>query len=229
MAKLIMMRHGQSHWNLLNLFTGWVDIPLSPLGIEEALRAGELIKDLPIDVIFMSSLARAQMTAQLAMTLHGSKKVPVVMHEREEKFQEWSSIYSQEALSTTIPAFVAWQLNERMYGKLQGLNKRDTIEKYGPEQVKLWRRSYDIAPPEGESLKMTAERAIPYFQENILPRLDQGQNVFICAHGNSLRAIVMLIENLTQEEILDFEIATGVPLLYEYHPHKKAFSLLVRS
>ncbi|MBA3602090.1 MAG: 2,3-bisphosphoglycerate-dependent phosphoglycerate mutase [Parachlamydiaceae bacterium] len=215
MAKLIMMRHGQSYWNLLNIFTGWVDIPLSPNGIQEALRGGELIKDLPIDVIFMSSLVRAQMTAQLAMTLHCSKKVPVVIHQGEGKLQEWSEIYSQEAQNSTIPTYVAWELNERMYGKLQGLNKQKTIEKYGAEQVKLWRRSYDIAPPEGESLKMTAERTIPYFKENILPRLKQGENVFICAHGNSLRAIVMFLENLSKEEVLELEIATGVPLIYE--------------
>ena len=229
MAKLIMMRHGQSYWNLLNFFTGWVDIPLSPLGIEESLRAGELIKDLPIDVIFMSSLVRAQMTAQLAMSVHNSKKIPVIIHQGEGKLQDWAEIYSKEAQQTTIPAYVAWQLNERMYGKLQGLNKHETIEKYGPEQVKLWRRSYDIAPPEGESLKMTAERAIPYFQKNVLPWLEQDKNVFISAHGNSLRAIVMLIENMTKEEILDFEIATGVPLIYEYNSQEKMFSLLVRS
>ncbi len=102
-----------------------------------------------------------------------------------------------------------------MYGKLQGLNKQKTIEKYGAEQVKLWRRSYDIAPPDGESLKMTADRTIPYFKENILPRLKQGENVFICAHGNSLRAIVMFIENLSKEKVLELEIATGVPLIYE--------------
>ncbi len=215
MAKLIMMRHGQSYWNLLNIFTGWVDIPLSPNGIQEAFRGGELIKDLPIDVIFMSSLVRAQMTAQLAMTLHSSKKVPVVIHQGEGKLQEWSEIYNQEAQDSTIPAYVAWQLNERMYGKLQGLNKQKTIEKYGAEQVKLWRRSYDIPPPDGESLKMTAERTIPYFQENIVPRLNRGENVFICAHGNSLRAIVMYLDNLSKEEVLELEIATGVPLIYE--------------
>ncbi len=215
MAKLIMMRHGQSYWNLLNIFTGWVDIPLSPNGIQEALRGGELIKDLPIDIIFMSTLVRAQMTAQLAMTLHSSKKVPVVIHQGEGKLQEWSEIYSPEAQEATIPAYVAWQLNERMYGKLQGLNKQKTIEKYGAEQVKLWRRSYDTPPPEGESLKMTAERTIPYFQENILPLLKQGKNVFVCAHGNSLRAIVMFLDNLSKEEVLELEIATGVPLIYE--------------
>lgn len=216
MTKLIMMRHGQSYWNLLNLFTGWVDVPLSPEGIEEAFRAGNLIKELPIDLIFTSSLVRAQMTAQLAMTVHSSKKVPVIIHQGEGKLQEWAKIYNEAAQSSIIPTYIAWQLNERMYGRLQGLNKQETIEKYGPEQVKLWRRSYDIAPPDGESLKMTADRTIPYFQETILPNLEKGKNVFICAHGNSLRAVVMLIEKMTKDEILHFEIATGVPLIYEF-------------
>lgn len=216
MSKLIMMRHGQSQWNHFNLFTGWVDIPLTQKGIEEALAAGELIKNLPIDVMFMSSLIRSQMTAMLVTASHASGKVPVVIHDEEGKMHEWATIHNPLAESNTIPAFVAWQLNERMYGDLQGLDKKETVEKYGPEQVKLWRRSYDVAPPNGESLEMTAARAIPYFQEKIAPLLKQGKNVFISAHGNSLRSIVMNIENLSKEEVLQLELATGVPLLYEY-------------
>jgi 2,3-bisphosphoglycerate-dependent phosphoglycerate mutase len=216
MAKLIMMRHGQSEWNALNLFTGWVDISLSAKGIAEAFSGGELIKNLPIDVIFMSSLIRSQMTAMLAMSVHSSKKVPVVVHEREGKLSEWATIYNTEAVESTIPAYVAWQLNERMYGQLQGLNKQETIDKFGADQVKLWRRSYNVAPPGGESLEMTAARAIPYFKETIVPFLEKGLNVFISAHGNSLRGITMSIQNLSEEEVLHLEIATGVPLLYEY-------------
>lgn len=216
MSKLIMMRHGQSQWNLFNLFTGWVDIPLSQKGIEEALAGGEQIKDLPIDIIFMSSLIRSQMTAMLATASHSSGKVPVVIHENGGKLQEWATIYNAHAESETIPTFVAWQLNERMYGELQGLNKQETMDKYGMEQVKLWRRSYDVAPPQGESLEMTAARAIPYFQDRIVPLLKEGKNVFISAHGNSLRAIVMNIEKLSKEEVLQLELATGAPLLYEY-------------
>lgn len=216
MSKLIMMRHGQSQWNLFNLFTGWVDIPLSQKGIEEALAGGEQIKDFPIDIIFMSSLIRSQMTAMLATASHSSGKVPVVIHEGEGKLQEWAVIYNPQAESQTIPTFVAWQLNERMYGELQGLNKQETMDKYGEEQVRLWRRSYDVAPPKGESLEMTAARAIPYFQERIVPLLKQGKNVFISAHGNSLRAIVMSIEGLSKEAVLKLELATGAPLLYDY-------------
>lgn len=216
MSKLIMMRHGQSQWNLLNLFTGWVDVPLSAKGIEEAFIGGRSIKDIPIDIIFMSSLIRAQMTAMLAMSVHSSKKVPVVMHSQDSDLACQSVIHNQEALKACIPTIVAWELNERMYGDLQGLNKQETIDKYGKEQVQLWRRSYDIAPPNGESLKMTAARSIPYFEKTVISELRQGKNVFISAHGNSLRSIVMDIENLSTEEVLQLEIATGEPLLYNY-------------
>lgn len=220
-SKLIMMRHGQSQWNHFNLFTGWVDVPLSFKGIEEALAGGKLIKDFPIDVIFVSSLIRSQMTAMLAMSLHSSEKVPVVIHDGEKgKLQEWGTIYNPEAEADTIPTFVAWQLNERMYGELQGFNKKETLDKYGIEQVKLWRRSYAVVPPNGESLEMTAARAIPYFKERIVPLLKEGKNVFISAHGNSLRAIVMCIEHLSEEEVVSLEIATGVPMLYEYEEEK---------
>ncbi|MBA3237046.1 MAG: 2,3-bisphosphoglycerate-dependent phosphoglycerate mutase [Parachlamydiaceae bacterium] len=222
MAKLIMMRHGQSQWNLLNLFTGWVDVSLSELGIKEALQGGDLIKDVPIDVIFMSSLIRAQTTTMLAMSKHSSGKVPNVIHPGEGKVQEWSTIFNPKAQSQTIPTYVAWELNERMYGELQGLNKQETIEKYGAAQVKLWRRSFDTAPPGGESLAMTAERTLPYFKERILPILQEGKNVFISAHGNSMRAIVMFIENLSKDEVIHLEIATGQPLMYDFQDGKFA-------
>lgn len=215
-TKLIMMRHGQSEWNLANLFTGWVDVPLSKNGIEEAMEGGNLIKDLPIDIIFMSSLIRSQMTAMLVMAVHSTGKVPVVYHQGEGKLEEWSKIYSEETLSKTIPTFVAWQLNERMYGHLQGLNKQETMDKFGAEQVKLWRRSYDVQPPGGESLQDTASRSIPYFKESIVPFLEEGKNVFISAHGNSLRSIIMHIENLTKEQVLQLELATGEPIIYNY-------------
>lgn len=215
MPMLIMMRHGQSQWNHFNLFTGWVDVPLSKKGIEEAIEGGHLIKDLPIDVIFMSTLIRSQMTAMLATASHASEKVPVVIHD-EGKIGEWSTINNPDAEKNTIPCYIAWQLNERMYGDLQGLNKQETVDKYGAEQVKLWRRSYDVAPPNGESLEMTASRTIPYFKETIESFLKLGKNVFISAHGNSLRSIVMHIENLSRQEVVQLEIKTGEPMLYDY-------------
>lgn len=215
-AKLIMMRHGQSEWNKQNLFTGWVDIPLSAEGVKESVEGGKKIAHLPIDVIFVSSLIRAQMTAMLAMLQHSSQKVPCVLHPHEGKLEKWSQIYSAQAQEGCIPVYAAWQLNERMYGRLQGMNKQETMEKYGKEQVQRWRRSFDEAPPEGESLAMTAARTIPYFQEMILPLLKEGKNVFISAHGNSLRSIVMFLDNLTKEQVVQLELATGDPLVYTF-------------
>lgn len=210
------MRHGQSEWNKLNLFTGWVDIPLSQEGIDEAIKGGLLIKDIPFDVIFTSTLVRAHMTLILAMLQHSSRKTPVFMHKGEGKLEEWSKIYSAEALEKTIPVYTAWELNERMYGELQGLNKAETAQKYGKEQVQIWRRSYDVAPPGGESLEMTAQRTIPYFEEEIVPHLREGRNIFIPAHGNSLRSIIMDIEGLSREEVVNLELDTGVPIIYEF-------------
>ncbi|MBS0605965.1 MAG: 2,3-bisphosphoglycerate-dependent phosphoglycerate mutase [Parachlamydiales bacterium] len=215
-AKLIMMRHGQSEWNRLNLFTGWVDIPLSWQGIQEAIEGGRKIAHMPVDVIFVSSLIRAQMTAMLAMANHQSGKVPCIQHPKEGKLGEWAKVYSETTSESCIPVYEAWELNERMYGKLQGLNKQETREKFGDEQVHIWRRSYDQAPPEGESLAMTAERALPYFQKTIMPLLKEGKNVFISAHGNSLRAIVMFLDKLTKEQVVSLEIATGEPLIYTF-------------
>lgn len=216
MSKLIMMRHGQSIWNQLNLFTGWVDVPLSHKGIEEALEGGKLIKDIPFDVIVTTTLVRAQMTAFLVMSVHASGKVPVILHPGEGKLEEWGKISSLKAREESIPVIRCWELNERMYGDLQGLNKAETAEKYGAEQVKIWRRSYDVAPPNGESLAMTAARAIPYFKDNVIPYLKEGLNVFISAHGNSLRSIIMYLDNLDKEQVLNLEIATGIPIIYDY-------------
>jgi 2,3-bisphosphoglycerate-dependent phosphoglycerate mutase len=220
MTKLIMMRHGESCWNQRNLFTGWVDVPLSPKGIQEALEGGKRIKDLPIDIIFTSTLVRAQMTAFLAMSEHHSGKVPVVLHPNEGKLGEWGKIYSDQAQSEIIPVIYSWELNERMYGELQGLDKAETAKKFGDDQVKIWRRSYDTAPPNGESLAMTAARSIPYFREKIVPVLKKGQHVFISAHGNSLRSICMYLDNLSKEQVVNLEIATGAPIIYDYQNGK---------
>lgn len=215
-ATLILMRHGESQWNRHNQFTGWVDVPLTEKGVQEAIEGGRRIADFPIDVIYTSTLIRAQMTLMLAMLHHHSGKVPVIQHPEGSKMQDWGEIYSQEAKAATIPVHCAWQLNERMYGELQGLNKAETAEKFGKEQVHIWRRSYDTPPPEGESLQLTAERTLPYFKETILPELSQGRHVFISAHGNSLRSIVMELDSLSPEEVLQLEIPTGQPIVYTY-------------
>lgn len=188
MAQLVIFRHGQSVWNLENKFTGWVDVELSPKGIEEARKAGEKIKGYKFDFAYASDLKRAQNTLSLALETAGHPSL--------------ETIYDKA-------------LNERMYGDLQGLNKEDTAKKYGEEQVKIWRRSFDVPPPNGESLKDTAARVIPYFEAQILPKLKQGKNVVIAAHGNSLRALIMYLENMSPEQILEFEIGTAQPRLYE--------------
>jgi 2,3-bisphosphoglycerate-dependent phosphoglycerate mutase len=188
MAQLVIFRHGQSTWNLENKFTGWVDVELTEKGVEEAKNAGLKLKGFKFDLAYASNLQRAQKTLALALEQSGQANIPVTYNEA---------------------------LNERMYGDLQGLNKADTVVKFGEEQVKIWRRSYDIAPPNGESLKDTAARVIPYFENEILPKLKAGNNIVIAAHGNSLRALIMYLEKLTPAQILEFEIGTAVPRLYE--------------
>jgi 2,3-bisphosphoglycerate-dependent phosphoglycerate mutase len=188
LTTLVLIRHGQSLWNAENKFTGWTDIGLSEKGIEEAEEAGEKLENIPFDVVHTSALIRAQKTAEIIIKNNKkSKKIPVYKDKR---------------------------LNERHYGSLQGLNKKETAEKYGAEQVHIWRRSFDVPPPDGESLKMNAERTIPYFKENIIQDLKKGKNVLVSAHGNSLRSIVMYIENISKEDVVKLEIETGVPRTY---------------
>jgi 2,3-bisphosphoglycerate-dependent phosphoglycerate mutase len=188
MADLILLRHGQSQWNLENRFTGWVDVPLSERGVDEARAAGAKLRGRRIDRLYTSVLVRAIETARLALDVAGISGVPTV----------------RDAA-----------LNERMYGDLQGKNKDEARATFGEEQVKIWRRSYDVRPPGGESLADTAARVIPYWTSRILPDVKQGLNVLIAAHGNSLRALVMHLEGLTKEQVLALEIPTGEPILYE--------------
>ena len=190
MGVLILIRHGQSVWNAENRFTGWTDVELSERGVGEAERAGDILSEIRFGVVHTSGLIRAQKTAEIIMSRNNvSGKIPVMKDQR---------------------------LNERHYGDLQGLNKAETAEKHGAEQVHIWRRSFDVPPPGGESLKMNAERTIPYFEEEIVPDLRDGKNVLVSAHGNSLRSIVMHIESISPEEIVSLEIATGTPMFYKY-------------
>ena len=190
MGVLILIRHGQSVWNAENRFTGWTDVDLSERGVGEAERAGDILSEIRFGVVHTSGLIRAQKTAEIIMSRNNvSGKIPVMKDQR---------------------------LNERHYGDLQGLNKAETAEKHGAEQVHIWRRSFDVPPPGGESLKMNAERTIPYFEEEIVPDLKDGKNVLVSAHGNSLRSIVMHIESISPEEIVSLEIATGTPMFYKY-------------
>ncbi|HVN48336.1 MAG TPA: 2,3-bisphosphoglycerate-dependent phosphoglycerate mutase [Bacteroidota bacterium] len=199
MPNLILIRHGESQWNLENRFTGWVDVPLSPKGEQEAKAAGEKLKSFRFDEAFTSKLQRANNTLKIILGIIGQSNIPIQ--------------YDQA-------------LNERHYGALQGLNKEDTAKKYGADQVKIWRRSYDVPPPKdktelnpdgtSESLKDTAARTIPYFESKIVPEVLAGKNIIVAAHGNSLRSIVMKLDNLTKEQVLELNIPTGAPLLYVY-------------
>src|SRR3989344_2576294 len=188
MAKVVLIRHGQSQWNLETRFTGWRDVPLSKKGEEEARRAGQALKGIPFQRAFTSKLKRAQETLRIILEEIGQTGIPIVDDQA---------------------------LNERHYGDLQGLNKAETAEKFGAEQVHIWRRSYDVAPPNGESLKDTAARTLPYFQSQILPLVKAGHNVLIAAHGNSLRSIVMDLDQLTRDQVLKLEIPTGAPIIYD--------------
>jgi 2,3-bisphosphoglycerate-dependent phosphoglycerate mutase len=186
---LVLVRHGESEWNLKNLFTGWRDVDLTENGIREARKAGRTLKaqGLRFDIGFTSALIRAQRSLDLIL---------------------------EEMGQTNIPVIKDLALNERDYGDLSGLNKDDARKKWGDEQVHIWRRSYDIAPPGGESLKDTAARVLPYYIQEILPRVMRGERVLVAAHGNSLRALVMVLERLSTSDILKREIGTGVPIVY---------------
>lgn len=188
MGKIVLVRHGQSQWNLENRFTGWIDVPITEKGAQEARRAGRELRDVRFDLAFTSDLKRAQQTLDILLEECGQAGLPV---ERDKA------------------------LNERHYGDLQGLDKDETAKRYGAQQVHVWRRSYDVKPPNGESLKDTAARTLPYFEAKILPPAAAGKNVLVAAHGNSLRAIVMSLEKLTSEQIMQVNIDTCRPLYYD--------------
>ena len=205
MAKrnLVLVRHGQSEWNAKNLFTGWKNPGLTETGVKEAISAGKLIKDEKInfDTMYTSELIRAQLTGNTILEIINQSDIPVIKD-------------------------IA--LNERNYGSLAGLNKDDAREKWGEERVHIWRRSYDIPPPDGESLENTAERVLPYFNKEILPKVISGSNILIAAHGNSLRSLIMQLDELSKEEILNLEIPTGAPIKYifdEYGAVVEKFNL----
>ena len=188
---LVLVRHGQSEWNERNLFTGWKDPKLTQKGVNEARKAGDELRQAgySFDKMFTSDLFRAQETGRIILEQMGTPSIITIKDQC---------------------------LNERNYGDLAGLNKDEARKKWGNDQVHEWRRSFDIQPPGGESLKDTAERVLPYFKENVIPELEKGSNILIAAHGNSLRALVMDLEKIHSEEIVKLEIATGIPLIYKF-------------
>ena len=198
---LVLVRHGQSEWNAKNLFTGWKNPGLTETGVKEAINAGKLIKDEKInfDTMYTSELIRAQLTGNTILEIINQSDIPIIKD-------------------------IA--LNERNYGSLAGLNKDDARKKWGEEQVHIWRRSYDVPPPDGESLKNTAERVLPYFNKEILPKVVSGSNILIAAHGNSLRSLIMQLDELSKEEILNLEIPTGAPIKYIFDEHGKVVEKL---
>lgn len=200
MAKLVLVRHGESLWNLENRFTGWVDVPLTEKGRAEARRAAELLVGLSFQVAYTSVLIRAEETLEIMLNTLG-QQVPVIRD-------------------------VA--LNERHYGDLQGLNKAETAGRYGDEQVKLWRRSYDVAPPGGESLEMTSKRTLPFFDRAIMGDIRLNKNVLVSAHGNSIRSIVMKLDQLNKQQVLELNLDTGIPLVYEIGTDGRVLSKEVR-
>lgn len=197
---LVLVRHGQSEWNLKNLFTGWKNPDLTEQGVSEAKNAGVQLKDMKLefDLAYTSDLMRAQKTLELILAELGQEDLPTVKNQA---------------------------LNERDYGDITGMNKDEAREKFGEEQVHIWRRSYDVPPPGGESLKMTAERVLPYFNEEILPEVMSGKRVIVAAHGNSLRSLIMELEDLSPEEILKRELGTGTPIVYRLDEEGKVVSV----
>ena len=217
MGQLVLLRHGESMWNRENMFTGWVDVPLSEQGIQEALKAGEELADIDFSVIYVSTLDRAMATAMICLSKTHTGKTPVIIHDEEaDRREKWAKIYSDKMNSKIIPVHRDWHLNERYYGELQGKNKKEMVDEYGADQVHIWRRSFDVRPPKGECLKDTADRTIPFFKETIMSQLASNKNILVVAHGNSLRSIVMYLDNLSSDEVVDLEIPTGVPLIYHY-------------
>lgn len=229
MVKLILVRHGQSTWNAANRFTGWVDVPLNHVGRQEAIAAAKKISIYQIHVAFTSLLMRAMETAAICLTecdgICGGKS-PVFKHEIDDPdwhgWDQYSGDRSQE-----VPIFMTSALDERYYGDLQGFNKQEMAAKVGEETVHQWRRSFSTRPPGGESLEDTVARTVPFFRDRILKHLSMGDNVLVAAHGNSLRALIMQLDQLEPDEVPGLELVTGVPIVYDMTAEGKVIGKVV--
>ena len=219
MSYLVLVRHGESRWNKFNKFTGWVDVPLTENGIDEALRCAKELRDIEFDMAFTSLLKRAQET--LLLILSDQDRTGIFMHKGKKRYT-WS--YQEKQFEKNdLPVFTSEDLNERYYGSLQGMNKDKAVKKFGKDQVFNWRRSFKSKPPQGESLQEASQRIVPYFNKNILKEVKSGKNVLVSAHGNSLRAIIKSIEKISDDEIPFLELPEGKPVIYKYS--KSAFKM----
>lgn len=213
MSYLILIRHGESRWNKDNKFTGWVDVPLTESGIREAQTAGKNLESFDIDVAYTSKLVRAQET--LLLILAHRKKTSIFLHNSGRQ-RRWSKHNHKEFEAHEIPVYSSEKINERYYGALQGKNKDRIREKYGQEQVFLWRRSYRTRPPKGECLKDVYKRSVPYLKNTIMKHIKNGENVLVSAHGNSMRAIMKYLDDIPEDKIAHLELPMGKPIIYRY-------------
>ena len=214
MSYLILVRHGESRWNIANKFTGWVDVPLSKTGIQEAQVAAKKIKHLKLDIAFTSKLVRAQET--LLLILSEQEKTGIFLHQTGKR-KKWSKhAKGKEFDNNEIAIYSADELNERYYGELQGMDKDEMRKKYGKDQVHFWRRGWDIRPPKGESLKDVYIRVIKYYKKYIQPQIEAKKNVIVVAHGNSLRALIKHLDGISDEQIPHLELELGKPRVYKY-------------
>ena len=216
MGKLVLIRHGESVWNGRNLFTGWVDVPLTQAGIVEASRASHLISNIDFDVVYVSALIRSIQTAFIVLLGDTKRRTPYLVHTSDFFHRKWYQTFSNTELKNMIPVYRCWQLNERYYGDLQGYSKSRIADLFGVEKVLNWRRAYNARPPKGESLHQTARRTMPFFNRVVMSQLRAGKNVLISAHSNSLRSIIMHLDNLTEEQVVGLEIDTANPIVYNF-------------
>ncbi len=215
MAKLVLIRHGESVWNTRNLFSGWVDVPLTQGGIIEATRAGRQLSAIDFDVVYTSMLVRSIQTALIVLLSCRRHRTPFMVHDGFMHRRRYRTFNHQE-MRNMIPVHCCWQLNERYYGELQGFNKSKVADVFGLEKVLSWRKGFNVRPPKGESLNDTSHRTLPFFNKTIIPQLKAGKNVLVSAHANSLRSIVMSLENMDEAQLVGLDMDTANPIVYNY-------------
>ena len=216
MGKLVLIRHGESVWNGRNLFTGWVDVPLTQAGIVEASRASHLISNIDFDVVYVSALIRSIQTAFIVLLGDTKRRTPYLVHTSDFFHRKWYQTFSNTELKNMIPVYRCWQLNERYYGDLQGLCKSKIADIFGIDRVVSWRKGYTERPPKGESLKDTSSRVVPFFNKVIVKQLEAGKNVLVSAHSNTLRSIIMNLEQMDEAQVVGLEVDTANLIVYDY-------------